>query len=97
MHKDCMLMRGIEMSNLKLVMVILAFGLLCFMGTAAAIPHHDWNSPHGIGPVHHSDWWQPVTYHNLYSPAYYNAFDPWWNLNVYGPLRTTYYRYSWRW
>ena len=36
------------MSNLKLVLVILTFGLLCFMGTAAAFPHHDWYSPHGI-------------------------------------------------
>jgi len=86
-------MGGIKMSNLKLVLVILTFGLLCFMGTAAAFPHHDWYSPHGT--VHHSGWWQPVTYH-WYTPSYYyNAFDPWWNANFYGPLRTTYYWYRW--
>lgn len=88
-------MGEIKMSNLKLVLVILTFGLLCFMGTAAAFPHHDWYSPHGIGTVHHSGWWQPVTYH-WYTPSYYyNAFDPWWNANFYGPLRTTYYWYRW--
>jgi hypothetical protein len=85
------------MNNPKIVLAIMAFGLLCFMGTAAAIPHHDGHSSHGIGTVHHSSWWQPVTHH-WYTPSYYyyNSFDPWWNANFYGPLRNIYYWYSWR-
>jgi len=85
------------MSKLKLVMAILVFGMLCFMGTAAAIPHQDGHSHYGIGNVHYSGWWQPVTYH-WYTPSYYyNSFDPWWNANFYGPMRSMYYWYGWGW
>ncbi len=85
------------MSKLKAVMAILAFVLLSFMSTVSAIPYHDGNSHHGMGDMHHSSWWQPVTYH-WYTPSYYyNYFDPWWNANIYGPLRSTYYWYGWRW
>ena len=85
------------MRRTKIALAILAFGMLCFMSSASAIPNHDGHSHHGIGDSHHSGWWQPVTYH-WYTPSYYyNYFDPWWNANIYGPLRSTYYWYGWRW
>ena len=85
------------MSKLKLVMAILVFGMLCFMGTAAAIPYHDGYPHHGIGNVHYSGWWQPVSYHWYTPSSYYNSFDPWWNANFYGPMRSMYYWYGWGW
>ena len=96
-------MVGIKMNAIKLAMLIMAVCLIGFIGTAAAIHHHDGHSSHGIGSVHHSGWWHPsayswhspVTYH-WYTP-YYNAFDPWWTANVYGPVRSTYYWYGWGW
>ena len=91
------------MNTMKLAIMIMAVSLFCFMGTAAAIPHYDGHSSHGISSAHYSSWWHPTTYswhspvnYHWYTP-YYNAFDPWWNANIYGPLRTTYYWYRWGW
>jgi hypothetical protein len=97
---------GIEISMVKLGIIVLACGLFCLMSTAVAIPHYDWPSPYGAANAYYSGWWHPITYHhaypavtyyNWYTPTYYNAFDPWWAANVYGPVRTTYYWYSWGW
>jgi hypothetical protein len=91
---------GIKIRMLRLGIIILVCGLFCLMSTAAAIPHHEWLSPYGVANVHYSGLWHPITYyhnypvvsyHSWYAPVYYNAFDPWWVANVYGPVRTTYY------
>jgi len=100
---------GIAISTIKLSIVIMALGLLCFMGTAMASPHHgDWLSPGGEFSVwhsgsHYSSWHYPSswyystpTYHySWYTPVYYNSYDPWWFSNVYGPYTTTYYYWGW--
>jgi hypothetical protein len=94
---------------IKLAIAIIACVLLCFMSTTMASPQHDWLSPGGVATVYHSSWWHPTAYYNTWyypaptyhytghTPIYYNAFDPWWTANVYGPVTTTYYWSSWGW
>jgi len=90
----------------KLGILIFACGLFCLICTAAAIPHHEWLSPYGVSDVHYLGSWSPIIYphsypvasfHYGYVPVYYNAFDPWWAANIYGPVHATYYWSSWGW
>jgi hypothetical protein len=95
---------------IKLTLVVVACGLLCFMGTALALPHYDWISPGGVATVHYNTWsyltpayyytgFTPVAYDPWwgFTPVAYNSFDPWWAVNVYGPVRATYYWDGWGW
>lgn len=89
------------MGTLKIAIIIAACALLCFMGTALAYHDHDWLSPGGAGPVHHTDRWG---FHGTwYNPAptyyygWYNYFDPWWYSNFFGPYRAIYRWTYWGW
>jgi len=88
----------IKMNTIKLAMIIMAIGLIAFMGTATAIPH-DWLSPNTVGvikttSVAHSDVFSMHTPGHWYMP-YYTYVYPWWNANVYQPLGNIYYWYAW--